>query len=253
MSRIYHETTPLIYKNITQDSPIRLVFLSGMGTPVRQQREGFFRRFALTSGISYTALDYTRYVRQYKRSENFQIPSIIPQTTSILESFPEEKFLLFGPCVGGLVGLIMTQKMPQKIAGAVITSPACEIPSFPWIEQADKFLHHKVEEKTQKKRATYNQLKRLAILHQLFMATVTTISKTPLVRTYQGPMTIFHGQKDPLIPVENSFRIQEALQNPNLQLRIVPNVKHTVAFDKEMKQPISILKQYLDRSLGVSN
>ena len=54
MSRVYHETTSLIHKNIKQDTSIRLVFLSGLGSPIRQQREAFFRRFALTSGISYT-------------------------------------------------------------------------------------------------------------------------------------------------------------------------------------------------------
>lgn len=248
-----NKTASLIHKNISNYSPIRLVFLSGLGTPIQQQQEIFFHRFALMNSISYIALDYTRYIQQYKSSENFQIPSVIPKTTSILESFPKEKFLLFGPCFGGLMSLIMMQKIPEKIAGAVLTSPACELPSFPWTKKADQFLHQKVEEKLKKRKATYNQLKRLAILHQLFIATTTTISKTPLIRNYQGPITIFHGQNDPLIPVENSFHIQKALQNPNLRLRVVPNAKHTVAFDKGMEQPLRILKQYLDCTLKISN
>ena len=60
-------------------------------------------------------------------------------------------------------------------------------------------------------------------------------------------MTIIHGEKDPLVPVQNSFQIQLAMQNPNLELKVIPNMKHAMAFDKEMKKPIGILKRYLDR------
>ena len=245
MSRVYYDPTAVIYKNIRQDSPIGLVFLSGLGTPISQQREAYFRRFALTSGISYLALDYTKYARQHKNSEDFQLPAVVSETATILEKCPEQKLVLFGACFGGLMSLLMTQKMPQKIAGAVVTSPLCELPSFPWAEKANQFLHHRVQEKTQQRQPTLSQLRRLAIFHQLLMAALRTVSKTPLTKNYHGPITIFHGQRDPLVPVENSFHLQKFLENPNLQLRIIPHMKHTIMLDADMKRPISILKQYI--------
>lgn len=246
MKRIYHLTTPLIYKNIQQDSPVRLVFLSGMGSPIRLQREAFFRRFALTHGISYTALDYTKHALQYRSQEFFRIPTFLSMTQSILEETPEKKLLLFGACFGGLVGMKMAQEIPSKIAGLVVTSPPYEFSEFPWVQKADDFLHNKVQEKAKEKNVKFTHLKRLAVLHKLFVATTRTVSKTPLLNTYQGPITLFHGQRDPLIPVDNSFLIQKVSSNPNMQLCIIPHMKHTLAFDKEMKQPLAILKQYLD-------
>ena len=246
MKRVYHPTDKLIYKHIQQDSVVRLIFLSGMGSPVRQQRECFFRRFALTRGISYLALDYTQYARQFKSTEDFRIPTFLEKTEKILDNVPESKFLLFGACFGGLMGLQLSQRMPHRISGIVATSPAYELPTFPWAEKADAFLRRKVQEKAMAGNISYAQLKRLAILHQLFIATAKTIARIPPVKNYQGPITIFHGQNDPLIPVENSFRLQQALENPNLRLQIIPHAKHTVAFDKEMKEPLSILGQYLD-------
>ena len=154
--------------------------------------------------------------------------------------------MVFGPCFGGLMGLQIAQEMPERIAGMVITSPPYEFPDFPWIEKADCFLHNKVEQKSKEKGVSFIKLKRLAILHRLFVASSKTLSKAPLLKKYHGPMTIFHGEKDPLIPVQNSFQIQLFMQNPNLQLKVVPNMKHTIGFDKEMKMPINILKQYLN-------
>lgn len=245
MKRTYNETNILLYKNIRQDSDVRLIFLSGLGTPIRQQREAFFRRFALTHGISYLALDYTKYALQYKRSEGFRINTFFDTTKTFLEQCPEQKFLLFGACFGGLMGLKVAQDMPQRVLGAVVTSPAYEMSSYPWIEKADSFLHKKCNEKTKGKDISFHHLKRLAILHQLFMS-IAPVARSSIPHTYQGPITIFHGEKDPLIPVQNSFQIQLAMQNPNLQLKVVPNMKHTLAFDKEMKQPLGVLKQYLD-------
>ncbi|MGN0919469.1 MAG: alpha/beta fold hydrolase [Alphaproteobacteria bacterium] len=244
MTRIYHQTDSLIYKNIQQNSFVRLVFLSGLGTPIRQQREGFFRRFALMQGISYLALDYTKYALQHKRRDLFQIESFFETTKKILAQCPEEKFLFFGACFGGLMGLKMAQEMPQKISGLVLTSPALEMPALPWLDKADTFLHQKFNEKTKGKKVSFDNLKRLATLHQLFMS-IAPVARSSMAHTYRGPMTIFHGEKDPLIPVQNSFQIQLAMQNPNAQLKIVPNMKHTLAFDKEMKLPLNILKQYL--------
>ncbi len=246
MMRIYHKTDNLIYKNIQQDSDIRLIFFSGMGSPIRSQREAFFRRFALTNGISYLALDYTKYALQHKYADHFQIDTFFDRTKEILAQCSEDKFLIFGACFGGLMGLKVTQAIPSKVSGVVLTSPAYETPLLPWIKKADSFLHKKFNEKTKDKNISLNHLRRMAILHQLFVSTLD-LARSPISHTYQGPMTIFHGEKDNLIPPENSLLIQKQMKNPNVQLRIIPGMKHTLAMDREMKYPLSILAGYLNK------
>lgn len=244
MKRIYHQTNSLIHKNIDLGSDKKVVFLSGLGLAIRQQREGFIRRFVLNQGVSYLALDYTKFTDNSSENEGFRIRESYDRTMDLMTVLPDKKIFLVGSCYGGLMALKIAERLPQKIAGVVAFSPPYEIKEFPWMEQADNFLEKRINALERKKAKKY-MIEKMILFRQMAMYAFRTLGKEQIKSSYMGPMSIFHGENDRLIPAENSLAIQRKFKNPNSKVIVVPTTGHTLNTDFEMKEPIRILKEYL--------
>ena len=242
MHRRYNPTDAFIYKNIDLGSNKRIVFLSGLGIDIRQQREGFARRFALNSGVSYLALDYTKYLE----SDPQNMEKAFSKTMEVLSNLPSnEKLFLSGPCFGGLMALKAASKMPERVGGVVTISAAYETADFPWIDKADQFLTGRIN-RLKEKSVNGEMTRKMVLFRQLVITAFNQHSREKIEPTYQGPLALFHGQKDHLIPVENSARIQADLNNPNASLYVIPNTGHTLNSDFEMRAQIQVFKKQLE-------
>ena len=245
MSRVYGHTDPLIYKNIDFASDTKVVFLSGLGMDIRRQREGFFRRFALTHSVSYLALDYTRYIAQFSDKEDFCLDTTLPKTLELLQG-SKEKLILCGLCYGGSIALKVSEQIPEKIAGMVMLSPLYETPEYPFLEKSTAFLIER-EERLKQYRFDVQKLQKVIIFRQMIQA-LSKKGPRALRSAYQGPVHIFHGEKDNLVPLENSFHVKEGLKNPNVHIHVIQKAGHGVISDFEWKEPMQILSRYLERT-----
>ena len=242
MNRKYHPTDSLIYKNIDLNSDKRVVFLSGLGVAIRSQREGFARRFALNSGVSYLALDYTKYMEADPKN----METAFSKTMDVLSQLPQrEQLFLCGPCFGGMIALRIASKIPERVGGVIAIAPAYETSAFPWIEKADQFLDKRVT-RLKDKKADEQIIKKMISFRQLVISAFRRYSREKIEPTYQGPLALFHGQRDNLIPVENSTHVQADLNNPKALLRVISNSGHTLNNDFEMQAQICVLKEQME-------
>ena len=241
MSRKYNPTDSLIYKNIDLDSDRRIVFLSGYGIEIRKQREGFVRRFALNSGVSYLALDYTKYLE----SDPKNMDTVFTKTMEILSNLsPKERLFLCGPCLGGMMALRTASKIPERVGGVIAIAPAYETPEFLWIEKADQFLEQRIT-RLERKKADKKIIQKMIAFRQVVIGVFKRHAREKIESTYQGPIALFHGQKDNLIPVENLKYVQADLKNTNTFSYVIPNGSHTLNNDFEMRAQIRVLKEQL--------
>ncbi len=244
MKRIYRKTNSLIYKNIDLETDKRIVFLSGLGLPIRQQREGFIRRFALNQGVSYLALDYTKFTDNSSENEGFRIQESYDRTMDLMTVLSDKKIFLVGSCYGGLMALKIAERFPQKIAGIITLAPPYEIKEYPWIDKTDTFLEKRIKVLEQKKAKKY-MIEKMILFRKMVIYAFRSLGRETIKSSYMGQMSIFHGENDKLIPVENSLAIQRKFKNPNSKVIIVPTSGHTLKNDFEMKEPIRILTEYL--------
>ena len=242
MNRKYHPTDSLVYKNIDLNSDKRVVFLSGLGIEIRGQREGFARRFALNSGVSYLALDYTKYLEAEPRN----METVFSKTMEVLSNLPpKEQLFLCGPCFGGMMALKIASKIPERVGGVIAIAPAYETQNFPWIEKADHFLGRRIT-RLKDKNADDKIINKMISFRQLVIWAFRRHSREKIEPTYQGPLALFHGQRDHLIPPENSIYIQADLNNPKASLHVISNSGHTLNNDFEMQAQIQVLKEQME-------
>lgn len=238
---------PFIYKKIDKHSPFRIVFLSGLGLDIRQQREGFFRRFALTHSVSYLALDYTKFITQYPEHQDKRTKESFTKTWNVLREIQQEKLILVGACFGGLMALKVAEKIPDRIAGIITFSPPYETATYPMLNSSETFLKKRIEA-LKRRNSNIQILNKMTTFQQVVIKAFKMHSQTPIQPIYQGHLSIFHGKNDNLIPSENSHHIKKALQNKHCHVHIIPQTGHSLATDFEMKRPLRILKAYLEKS-----
>jgi len=244
--RRYLPTDPLIYKNIQTDSDKKVVFLSGLGLNIRKQREGFLRRYALNQGVSYLALDYTRFTMENPQTPNYNLHQVLPKTLDLLAK-DDKKLFLYGACFGGLMALKIAARIPERVACVLALSPPFETPEFPWTDNTTNFLI-KREKEMKRKKANLKSMQQMILFRNVFKMVAQIQGREKIPTTYHGPVHIFHGQKDKFIPVENSIHVQRALDNPNCTLHISPMTGHGFQNDFKLEIPIRVLDEHL-RSL----
>ena len=236
-----------IYKEIDKQSPFKIVFLSGLGLGIREQREGFFRRFALTHNVSYLALDYTKFIMQYPEHQEARIKESFSKTLNILNKSQQEKLILVGACFGGLMALKAAEKIPEKIEGIIAFSPPYETSTYPMLDNTELFLQKRID-LLKRRRADIQMVNKIITFQQVVTTAFRIHARVPIQPTYQGHLSIFHGKNDNLIASENSHHVRKALKNTNCHVHIIPNTGHSLNTDFEMKRPIRILKAYLENN-----
>ncbi|MBR6412641.1 MAG: alpha/beta hydrolase [Alphaproteobacteria bacterium] len=244
--RHYLPTNAFIYKNIQTNSDKKVVYLSGLGMDIRRQREGFIRRYALNQGVSYLALDCTRFALANQDIPDYNLRKILPATMDMLAQ-DDKKLFLFGACYGGLMALKIAAAMPEKVSGVIALSPPYETKAFPWIDDTLLFLL-KREKQFERRKANPEIIRQMILFRKMYLIAAMDQGRESIQPTFQGPVHIFHGQKDRLIPAENSLHVQRALNNPQCIVHVTPMTGHNLSNDYEMKMPICALGECLSRS-----
>lgn len=244
--RQYLPTDSLVYKNIQSNSDQKIVFLSGLGLEIKKQREAFIRRFALNHGVSYLALDYTRYTDEHADQPYYNLLQVLPRTMAILNQ-DNKKLLLCGACFGGLMALRIAAQMPKRVQAVLALSPPYETLGYSWIDNADSFLK-KRENDLKQRNACPEIIQKMVAFRNVVISAFQILGREKIEPTFRKPVHILHGQNDKLIPAENSLHVQQALNNPNCTVHITPKAGHTLNNDYEMKIPIRILEECLHQS-----
>ena len=92
-----------------------------------------------------------------------------------------------------------------------------------------------------------NIIQQMIIFRKVIISAFRTLGREKIEPVYKGLSHIFHGERDRLIPAENSLHIQRALHNPHCCVHIMPTTGHTLNSDFKMEMPIRILGECLAR------
>ena len=123
-----------VYKFICSDSNQAVVFVSGMGLDIRDQREVFIRNAALKQHVSYLALDCNQMAASGK-----DLPSLAEDCQKIIqEKLPEKNLFFVGFCFGANVALRLANKLKQETSSVLLSSPLVDY-SNPSIFETKQF------------------------------------------------------------------------------------------------------------------
>lgn len=233
-----------IHKFLKKDANRAVVFFSGIGMPIKKQREVFLRKASLKNKVSYLALDCTKRALFFA-SHHFEISSMATEGVRIIrEQFPNERLTLIGPCFGGNIALKVANQLPDQTDNVLLLSPLIEYEKNGWFENVLTRIKEKVAVLKEQPNSK-EEIRKLLIFYHMWQKTNSILQ--PEVQTYLGAVHVLHGECDHMIPRTNSEMMCRVLNRPNVCLNIIPHDTHSLDLDYQLCRPVQILNQVLSR------
>ncbi|MBQ3116752.1 MAG: hypothetical protein IJC11_00315 [Alphaproteobacteria bacterium] len=232
-------TDDFIHKLILRDSSDVLVFVSGLGLNIRNQREVFIRKYALKNSMSYIAFDCTQ--NAYKQEAS---PAILfdkmKQTAkrTLQENFSNKSFYFVGSCFGANLSMYLANQFSEQTKLALISSPLIQYGKEPVCRGLCTQLEKKIKFLS-RRNIDAEIISKLVLLKSFFQEVESLL--TPSVNTYTGPIIILHPENDKSVNFDNSLHMCEMLNRQNVELVQVPNETHSFRNDFQLKNVLSYL------------
>ena len=104
-----------IHQRILRDSSDVLVFVSGLGLNIRNQREVFIWKYALKNSMSYMAFDCTQNAYNQKASPVILFDKM-KQTAkrALQENFSNKSFCFLGSCFGANLAIYLANQFSEQ-------------------------------------------------------------------------------------------------------------------------------------------
>ena len=165
-----------------------------------------------------------------------------------ISKLKEERLILVGPCFGGLMAYRAAQEFPNKVETLLASSPLIDFEQGTLSQHIDAFLNAR-EERFKKRNISAESLQKMHHFRQSVVLGASKYGRVPVASSYLGPVCILHGEKDRLVPIENSRQIARKLNRPNVTVQEIPSAGHTFDMDQDrrMKFTIATLKRHLAR------
>lgn len=233
------DTNQLIYKLNSNDSDDAIVFVSGLGLDIKQQREAFVRRFARRYGVSYMALDCNQRI-----SDGIPFASFEQEAMQAVKThFSKKNLFLTGACFGANVAMRLANRFSDQTKALVIVSPA--------INYSEPSITHGILKNIERKKCVCQKMNLKKQLQQILIFEQLVKKMLPYAdiqqQDYQGLIKILHPQNDNFIPLSNSENMLQTLNRENVSLQVLSNETHTLRKDNRLLLPILVLQDVLQK------
>lgn len=203
------DTTLYVYDNNQSDAVV--VFYHGNGHTVCDV--AFLMDIFEEKNISYIFPEYTGYGGVGGKTTNKEVLKNAQDTVDYINEQDYKEVYVIGQSIGsGAASYHTTLQSPAKLLLVTPFTTLTDVVTNMFPMYPKKLISRFVDDE-------FNNVGRL--------------------KDYKGPVTIIHGTKDNVVPLEQSQELFRSLQSPNKQFITVPGYKHAnITNSEELKQTI---------------
>lgn len=214
----------IVYDYIKNENQPCVVYLHGLNSSRHSQKGNRTKVFAEQNGYSYLSVDYTAHGESEGEPSEFRVGRCLQDVLDVIhaENITAPLFL-FGSSLGGWIAYLLAEKLPQQVKGVLTIAAGVDFLTAVW----DKILTPDIRDilKNGVVLGPNEQTKGYCFSYPMF-----TEAKPYLLfnRTiaYTGSVVLAHGDKDMLVPWENSFKIKDILKSDDVVVEIIKNGDH---------------------------
>ena len=231
-----------IYKN----SPF-IVFLHGFMSDLEGKKPEAFLKFARKNKISFLALEYSGHGKSTGKFTNGNVSKWNKETSILINKYIKNNdFYVIGSSMGAWIALRQFEKFKKQIMGFLGIGSAPEfLENLMW-----KKFSKKIKKEIKKKGIYY--LKHgnyeYPITYQLIKdgRKNKVLNKKILNKIY---VTMIHGKKDEVVPVNYSKKVLKIFKNANKKLLIIKNGDHSLSSKTNLKKIIKELDNIISSTI----
>ena len=246
------KTKKLRYIDNYYKKKLYIVFLPGFMSDIDGEKPSTFRNYAIKNKLGFLSLEYTGHG---KSSGEFTKGNISEWTNDVKKSIKmivkKNDFILIGSSMGAWISLNQFKYFRKQIKGFIGIGSAPEfLERLMWKKFPKKIKREIIEKGISRIKHGVSKFRQkqneYPITYQLIKdgRTNKVLSKKISLKIN---ITMFHGQKDEVVPVSFSRKVLSVFPNAKKNLIIVKNGDHSLSQKKNLKKMTNELDNLISK------
>lgn len=208
------------------DTKPGIVYLHGLLSSMKSKKGRYLKAFAKAHGLSYLCCDFTAHGNSWGKPDDFLISRCLNDAKDILSRYIKAPQIIVGSSMGGWIGLLLCQQVPEKVAAFVGLAAGADFTKFIW----DHLLtdDHKNALKAGAVLGPSEETKGYCFTYQMFLDAAENYVLTKKI-DYTGVVRLICGDQDQLVPYQTSFHIKDVLTSSDVQITCIKGGDHSLS------------------------
>lgn len=210
---------------LTDKTPI-VIYLHGLKSSRYSEKGQRLENYARNKNYGFLAVDYTSHGNSSGEPADFRIERCLKDVLEVIQAENiSNPLYLAGSSLGGWIAFLTAEKLSAQVKGVLTFAAGVDFLPMIW--------EHLFTDEIR------NLLKKGIVLgpNELtkgycFSYAMFTEAEPYLLLNrrilYTGPVILVHGDKDDLIPYQNSFKIKDALESMDVQCHLIKGEGHAL-------------------------
>lgn len=220
----YPNGKKIAYLIHNKSADIFLVYLHGLLSSKSSAKGQQILSYAKKEKIGFLSVDYTSHGESDGEQTEFRVGQCLKDVLSVIEyEIKDKPIIVIGSSLGGWLSLLLAEQKKEQVKGLMTLAVAADFTKLVWEYMFNDEVRTLLKsghvigpsEQTKGHCFTYQMFEE-AEMHCLLHRKIN----------YTGPCLLVHGDKDEIIPYQNSFKVMQSLQSTNVSIQIVKNEHH---------------------------
>ena len=222
----------LAFHKTEGEGPV-VVFLGGFASDMSGTKAVFLEDWAKSTGRAFLRFDYSGHGESSEEFKDGSIGEWAEDALTVITQIKEQKLILVGSSMGGWISLLLSKRIPDRIAGFVGIAAApdfTEDSMWTWMTDAQK---EELETRGYVEIASDYSDEPYAITKKLIEdGRQQLVLREPLELPF--PVRLLHGTADEDVAMSVPLKILDHATGPDIQLNLVQGVDHRFSAPREL-------------------
>lgn len=216
----------IAYTYVKNENNPCIVYLHGLRSSRKSEKGQRIFNFCLKNNYSFLSVDYTGHGESEGYPHDFRIHQCLEDVmTVIVHHNIQEPLYLVGSSLGGWISFLLAEKLPKQVKGILTCAAGVDFLPMVWKHIFNDEIRDLLKNGgiIGPNEETHGH----CFSYPMFVEAEPFLLLKRQIR-YNGPVILAHGDKDDIIPFENSFRIKDALESRDVCVHIVKGDNHSL-------------------------
>ncbi len=217
----------IAYTYIKQQNQPCVIYLHGLRSSRKSDKSMRLETFCVQNGYSYLAVDYTGHGDSSGAAEDFRVGVCLDDVLDVIQAEKiKEPLYLVGSSLGGWIAYLLSERLGKQIRGILTCAAGVDFLPMLWNRVFDDKIRAML--KTGAVLGPNEQTKGHCFSYPMFTEAEPYLLLNRKI-SYAGPVVLAHGDKDEIIPYQNSLKIKDALESQDVSVHIIKDEGHLMA------------------------
>ena len=220
----YQNGQKISYLIHNKKADLFLVYLHGLMSSKSSEKGQYLLSYARKNKLGFLSVDYTAHGESDGEQTEFRVGQCLKDVISVIEEeIPNTPMVVVGSSLGGWLSLLLAEQRKSQVKAIMTLAVAADFTKLVWEYMFNDDIRALL--KSGKVLGPSQETRGHCFTYQMFEEAEMHCLLHRQIQ-YTGPALLVHGDKDEVIPYQNSFKVMQALTSTKVAIQIIKNEHH---------------------------